>query len=290
MNLKSIVLPETYNYIACFLTLACNYDCRYCINLLHRGKRGAPRIISGREWVSSINKIRPSADIPVTLQGGEPSLHPDFLWIINNIDPEHPIDILTNLSFDVEKFIKLINPRRLTRKSPYASIRVSYHPQFMEIEELISRVLRMKEAGFSMGVYGILHPEFELLIREAQMKCRNVGIDFRTKEFLGEFEGVAFGKYRYSGAVSGRRIGSCICRTSELLLAPDGNIFKCHRDLYEGETPIGNILDDAFAINDVYHRCDRYGLCNPCDVKIKTNRFQEYGHVSVDIKEISCEV
>ena len=30
--------------------------------------------------------------------------------------------------------------------------------------------------------------------------------------------------------------------------------------------------------------CDVYGHCNPCDIKVKTNRFQEFGHTSVQIE------
>jgi len=37
---------------------------------------------------------------------------------------------------------------------------------------------------------------------------------------------------------------------------------------------------------DEYRECYFYGDCNPCDVKIKTNRFQQYGHTSVDIIDI----
>jgi len=64
------------------------------------------------------------------------------------------------------------------------------------------------------------------------------------------------------------------CRTTELLIDPGGDVFRCHRDLYSGETPIGNILDPEFYIDEGFRECDSYGFCNPCDVKLKTNRFQ----------------
>ena len=37
---------------------------------------------------------------------------------------------------------------------------------------------------------------------------------------------------------------------------------------------------------DEYRDCYVYGDCNPCDVKVKTNRFQQFGHTSVDIIDI----
>jgi hypothetical protein len=68
-----------------------------------------------------------------------------------------------------------------------------------------------------------------------------------------------------------------------------GSIYRCHSDLYEGRAPVGNILDPAFQIQEVFRLCDYFGHCNPCDVKLKTNRFQQFGHTSVEIKELTEE-
>ena len=63
-------------------------------------------------------------------------------------------------------------------------------------------------------------------------------------------------------------------------------MYRCHSDLYESRTAIGSVLDDSFNIQDIYRPCYVFGHCNPCDIKVKTNRFQEFGHTSVDIKNI----
>ena len=115
--------------------------------------------------------------------------------------------------------------------------------------------------------------------------CMGKGIDFRLKEFLGWHDGKLYGSYRYEDACKGIASDkNHLCKTSELLIAPDGNIFNCHAHLYKSNNSIGNI--DNFVLKEVYRPCEEYGTCNPCDVKVKTNRFQEYGHTSVDIKEI----
>ena len=79
----------------------------------------------------------------------------------------------------------------------------------------------------------------------------------------------------------------CLCCTSELIVGPDGNVFGCHHDLYKNFAPIGNLLETDFAIEDGFRECNQFGDCNPCDIKIKTNRFQIYGHTSVEIKDIT---
>lgn len=281
--MKDILIPKTYNYIAAFLTFRCNYKCSYCINYFEVKK--LPREeMSGKDWVKGINRIVSRDDLPVTLQGGEPTIHKDFFYIVNHIKPELNIDILTNLQFDVDEFIRNVEPERIKRQSPYASIRVSYHPEVMDLEETIQKTLKMLDAGFSIGVWGVLHPKQEKLILEAQSKCKNLGIDFRTKEFLGEYKGKLYGTYLYEGACDKKHKERMLCKTTELIINSNGNIYRCHSDLYANRKPIGHLLDPNFKIEDKFRECDFYGHCNPCDIKIKTNRFQRFGHTSVEIK------
>jgi len=282
-NLPPIKMPENYNYIAVFLFMGCNLHCSYCINNYEAGKY-LKQIMNGDDWIKALNRIESRDDLPITLQGGEPSLHPDFIKIINNVKKELHIDILTNLQFDVDKFIKEVDPNRLKRNAPYASIRVSYHPEQMKLEPLIEKVLKMQNAGFSIGIWGVLHPVWEKHILEAQKICKEKGIDFRTKEFLGEYNGKIYGTYKYPDAVSKKIRKTVLCKTTELIIGPTGHIYKCHSDLYERRAPIGHILDPEFQIEDIFRECSWYGHCNPCDIKVKTNRFQIYGHTSVEIK------
>ena len=110
-------IPPDFNYIGCFLTFACPYDCWFCIN---RESFLSPRPIRpGAEWVAFINQF--DGDVPFTLQGGEPTCHPDFHQIVNETKP--PINLLTNLSFDVDKFIATVDPARFQRRVPSCTSR-----------------------------------------------------------------------------------------------------------------------------------------------------------------------
>ncbi len=283
-GMKPVVIPAHYNYIAAFLTLACNLKCSYCINRFG-GDGFVKARLTGEQWVAGLNRIVSRPDLPITLQGGEPSLHKDFIHILNNLKPGLNIDILTNLQFDADEFIDKVDPARIKRDAPYASIRVSFHPSEMELEPLAKKVLKLQDAGFSIGIWGVLHPSQEKLIRDAQEYCQGLGIDFRFKEFLGEHEGVMHGTYKYEGACSQEFERKVLCKTTELIMGSDGSVYRCHSDLYEGRQAVGNIIDPAFELEDIYRVCEVYGRCNPCDIKVKTNRFQQFGHTSVDIKE-----
>ena len=277
------MLPASYNYIGAFLTLGCNLRCSYCINgfgTLSRSRRQ----LSAEEWVWGWKRLRSRPDLPITLQGGEPSLHPGFYRLINGLRPETALDLLTNCQFAPDLFMARVPARRLKRDAPYASIRVSYHPEAMDLAPLIAKVTAMLDRGYSVGVWAVEHPAQTEAVAEAELRCRSAGIDFRRKEFLGIHQGTRHGSYTYEGAVANGTKARVECRTSELLIGPTGDLYRCHADLYADRAPYGHLLDPALRIEETFRPCAVYGSCNPCDVKTKTNRFQEFGHTSVEIR------
>ncbi|WP_459934507.1 radical SAM protein [Fundidesulfovibrio butyratiphilus] len=290
--LGAIRPTERHNYVAFFLTLRCNLHCPWCINLHDGGSRAdmSKRTMDADDWIRAANRLALRPDLPLTLQGGEPTLHPGFYRLVNEIKPEIKCDLLTNMRFDVEEFIANVPPERFTREAPYAPIRVSYHPGQNDIEELLAKYFRLVEAGFRVGLYGILHPDPGKRghIESTMARCLGLGVDFRTKEYLGEWDGALHGHYLYPGAVMGGRRRSCRCRTGELLVDPAGGVYKCHSDLLAGRASYAHILDPDFteANIDEFRDCACFGECNPCDVKVKTNRFQQFGHTSVEIVDL----
>lgn len=289
------MIQENPKYISAFLTMRCNLNCGFCLNALDKSQefdRTKFEEISGKKWVDSLNKIE-SQEVPVTFSGGEVFLHKDFIYILNNLKPELNIDILTNLQWGkkgIKRFICEVNPERVKRNSPYASIRVSYHPEQMgNGEKLVEDTRRLQDAGFSIGIWSVLYPSPEQLsaINQMQFRCRDKGIEFRLKEYTGRYKGEFYGDYsKYPRAVDSKNLRKCLCKTSELLIGPNGNVYKCHRDLFREESPIGSMLDPNFQIKAEYRECSKYGECHPCDVKVKTDYKQHLGHTSVGIIEI----
>ena len=292
---KKVKIPSTYKYISAFLTMRCNLNCSFCLNAFDKNfDRKSFGEISGEQWVEALNKTESRSDVPITLTGGEPSLHKDFIYIINNLKPELNIDLLTNLSWGgkgLEKFISEVDPDRIKRDAPYASIRVSYHPEQMGSGiKLVKNAKKLQDAGFSIGIWSVLYPSPKQLsaINQMQFICKDAKIDFRIKEFTGEYKGEIYGDYsKFPGSTfNSKKTLQCMCKTTELLMGPDGNVYRCHRDAFAGENPVGNIISPDFKIKDIFRPCDKYGQCHPCDVKVKTNYKQELGHTSVEIKNI----
>jgi hypothetical protein len=289
--LAPIAARADHNYVAFFLTLGCGLRCPYCINLHEMGAGAArPSVphMGPDAWVRAADRMRLRPDLPITLQGGEPTSYHGFYRIVAEADPVLKMDLLTNMQFDVEEFVARVPVERFTRDAPYAPIRVTYHPGQNELPDLVRKTHRLSDAGFRVGLYGILHPEPELArpVREAQALCAREGLDFRFKEFLGTWRGRLHGTYRYAGAVSGGEALTCECRTSEWLVSPTGHVHRCHTDLYDSLNPLGHILDLDLSADllDPFRPCSIYGHCNPCDTKVKTDRFQRWGHTSVTIR------
>lgn len=288
--MNKIAIPTHYNYIALFLTLSCNLKCPYCINLNEGGasrKSVVRNYIEPQTWINFINRLDiKSPDLPITLQGGEPTLYPHFYELVNGINDDFKLDLLTNLMFDEDEFIEKINPKKFTRDAKYAAIRASYHPNQNDINIMIKKHDKLKKAGFYVGIYSVLTPQNKAHIEIVMKECLDRGVDFRVKEYLG-FDGVKWhGSYKFPEAISGSCNKFCECKTTELLISPAGLIYRCHSDLYEKRAPVADISDPNYQLEDIFRPCIVYGHCNPCDIKIKTNRYQNFGHTSVEIRQI----
>lgn len=243
--------------------------------------------MAGADWTSAINRLILPPDLPVTLQGGEPTTHKDFVAIVNGIRPDIHLDLLTNFERPLKEWLYKTDPARWRREAPYAPIRISWHRGQHALNELLDKVLEAQKRHYPVGVWTVDHPEYREEVRQAQLQAWNMGIDFRLKEFLGPWEGEIHGTFRYPAAVDSHVLRFCECRTSELLIAPDGHVYRCHSDVYAARFPIGHILDNQIPLIGQDLPCAVYGKCNSCDIKLKYNRFQEEGHSSVAIRNIS---
>lgn len=275
--MNEIILPPEVNYIAVFLTLRCNLKCSYCIN--HYGDFTMPQEMSPEDWIKGLSRITTRPDLPLSLQGGEPTIYNGFYKIVNALHFQHKyMDLLTNGMFDLRDFCSQVPINIFRREAKYASIRFSYHSKMSPIA-LALKVWEMQNRGYEVGIWGI--DNNSQLNRPMKHLCDCLNIDFREKEFLSDKSGT----YKYPDALTGRKKDGKLvwCKTSEMLIGPSGHIFKCHRDLYNNSDWIGHILDSNLP-EFVFRECNNYGVCNPCDVKLKTNRLQEGGHCSVEIK------
>jgi MoaA/NifB/PqqE/SkfB family radical SAM enzyme len=257
-----MLIPNYYNYIALFLTMRCTYNCSYCINWKLPYKEQ-----SGYYWIDNLNKL--DTDLSITIGGGEPTVHKDFYKIIRGL--RHKVEVLTNLSFDVKEFASELTPSMFNTNRLFAPIRVSFHSEFMDVSTTITKLDYLINKGFKIGLYCVdtdeNKPAIELFKR---LLTNQSGCTFETKPLL---DNTIKQKPKQDKFV--------LCRTKELLLAPNGNIFRCHRDLYKNENVIDNIATVKELSTD-FRTCNNYLECHPCDTKIKRDRFGNQGYCAIE--------
>jgi len=280
--LKEVRLPKGIIHVGAYLTFRCAYNCSYCIN--HQGTLKVRRELLLSQWIDGLNRLQIERDwmIPIALQGGEPSVYPGYLTVIKNLKDELYIDMLTNLDFDVIEFMDEIPPERMQRDVPYASIRATYHPGKIEINEFVGKIFNLQNKKYSVEAYGINHPD--LFYFEILEKCRNLGVSFIKKEFFGVHNKKLYGTYKYHPDTMQGGTKKVECRTIQLLIGPNGDIHRCHRDLFCGENSLGNILDKDLKIEFKYRKCRNFGECSYVDVRMKTDRFGKKAICRVEIR------
>ena len=278
-----IVVPKRYSYCEAYLVLRCGFHCPWCINVHGELKRNRKEL-SGREWVIGLNNLKIDG-LPVTLGGGEPTMHPAFFDILNNVNQK--FDLLTNASFDLKKFLKRTNPDMfyVGGEAYYKSIRISFHPGQSDAKRIIDASMRLSDAGYSVGIFGTNYPDNLRANNEFAEKARRAGIFFFIRDYLGFYNDRLYGDFFYIDALNGNRKPR-MCRTEELLIGPEGDVYQCHKRLYEGNRPVGNILNMAYEIEDVFRPCLEFGTCNECDVKKKLGPDLTKNKCSIEIKGI----
>jgi len=280
-----VKIPEQITYVEAYLTMRCNLGCSYCINA-HSGVARTRKELSAKEWIDVLNRLD-FGHLHLTFGGGEPTLHKEFFDILRGLRSDIKVDLLTNLTFDVLNFAINTTPERFgnNEMEAYRSIRVSYHPDYMDAEQLVHKIQILQDLNYKIGIFGINHPLNVSANMHMAELARKHSVYFFVKDFLGDYQGNLFGYFKYPDAIA-KQQKKCYCRTRELLIAPDGQLYKCHRDLYHNEFPIANITDEDLKIEYKFRHCDQFGFCNPCDIKLKTNRFLQMGSCSVDIEMI----
>ena len=257
-------VSKDYNYIGLFLTMRCTYNCSYCINWKLSYKEE-----SGDFWIDNLNNL--DTDLSITIGGGEPTLHKDFYSIIKGL--RHKVELLTNLSFNVKQFVSELSPIMFNMNRPFAPIRASFHSEFMDTQVTLSKINYLIDSGFKVGLYCVDTEENKHAIELFRRVISDMnGCSFETKPLLDN-----------TVKKETKQDKLILCRTRELLLAPNGSVFRCHRDLYKNENIIGNIATMK-KIDTDFRTCNNYLECHPCDTKIKRDRFGNPGYCAVERK------
>ncbi len=269
---KVIEAPFDY-YFGVFLNLSCSLPCAYCVQKISLPGQPVARypLLSGREWVDALNSIsgrtkkrflRHTKRKKISITGGEPSIHPDFAYILNNLDKDWKITVTSN--FTSPFFDKDVRCLRQIRRRSNLKFNASYHFMYTPIEKFIENVKKVKRAGFDLhSLFMVAHPGNMKEVEECRLRLLKIHKVVKLQRFFGRHEGKLYPSedaynisceqedgirnYKAYGEGFGQ-FGKrdVYCRMKKVLFAPNGDIYNCHYKLYTGhKDKFGNILDPS---------------------------------------------
>lgn len=163
------------------ITYECNYKCSYCFFWKDRKERYPPTGVCrySEIWNSIFEKYW---SCHIRFSGGEPFVYPNFIDLVAMLLERHTVDITTNLTFDIEMFLKKISPGGV-------SLSASFHPEFVGIEQFLDKVMLLNRKGFPTGIAFVAYPSHLKDLERYKSFVEKAGMLFKIIPFMGQFEG-----------------------------------------------------------------------------------------------------
>jgi len=257
----------------------CNFRCPYCWFYKEWAKMSVRNLdLSPDEWMVHWKRIYDRyGEVKVEIVGGEPFIYPDFIELVRKLSDMHLVKITTNLSGDVERFVKQVSPERV-------NLDLNYHMLFMDLDTVIKKAKILNNAGFKSGVCFLAYPPQMEYIDRLSKVFRQAGINFALAAFWGEHEGKKYPdaytqeerdmmrpylgdinrlSYHLNAASPKGKLCKAGCKYADI--QADGNVVRCSP---LGDRSIGNITDEGFQL-----------LENPLPCEAETCSSNEYDNL-----------
>jgi Tfp pilus assembly protein PilF/MoaA/NifB/PqqE/SkfB family radical SAM enzyme len=167
----------------------CNYRCSYCYapKPEHPDLKTKPHykaVYPGIKCILSAWDViaEKYGNCRIRLDGGEPSVYPNFLELVRKLSKKHHLQINTNLSFDTDIFVKDIDP---------GAVRIdgSLHPEYLSADEYASKIKTLRKNGFKVVVSYVGYPPFLRSLEEYKKKAEDAGAVFIIHPYSGDYKG-----------------------------------------------------------------------------------------------------
>jgi len=274
-----------------FATWKCNYKCNYC---WQEATRDSYRKVKNADktpgdWIDAFLRLSPSE---FYISGGEPSVLPGIIEVVNGIGCVIPIKMTSNLgnSFDVDNWIKKVSPDHIDY------VTFSFHPTQQSWEEYRSKIRRFAHAfgGHKVGTELVMHsdqkkfePNIRSLHEELDLRIMNIDTYYKQPTTFPPRPGKEAKKCPNLDSVISRlkRYGSdktkpiyCSAGVNRINVDPLGDAYTCMSAIDRSKmfgrfalphySPIGNVFDQSFSLNKDPVLCWESYRCSACDVAI----------------------
>jgi MoaA/NifB/PqqE/SkfB family radical SAM enzyme len=288
-----------------FTTMACNYHCHYCWEVQaqdHGEFKPGPWDKTADRWVAAWNRLRPNV---LDVTGGEPFLLPWLVDFYQRLDPAIRCGMTTNISHDLTQFVQKIPPER------FINITCSWHPSDNGTKThpnnlylFTGRLLMLKERGYPVQVNYVAWPEQQWLIADFKKWFEDHGVRFHVDPYSGiayypftatdaeeenvrKYTGPDRVQHEWTQKYGKNYRVDCSGGIHHINVQPDGSAWRCILDRQLMINPLGNILDEDFALLEQPRTCDEHWRCPGCDRdKVRVNFVGEQPYPGLPVVEV----
>ncbi len=222
-----------------------------------------------KPWRKLYERYGPAS---IELIGGEPFIYPHFTELIKELSRMYTIGITTNLSVDVEDFIKQVDTSKV-------KVTPTFHPLFADFDKFSKRILFLKESGIGSHIFYLAYPPQIKLIKYYSEKFRDLGVPMEVLTFWGQYNDKTYPQnyteeekeliQPYLSKREGEKfqlepkeVKGKLCQAGQIYanIKADGSTFRCGgRDAQL----IGNLFSNDFKLLDEPSPC-KSEFC-PCN-------------------------
>lgn len=269
---KFYVNKKFFNW---YLHYSCNFRCPYCWFYKSWAEISKRNIyLSPKEWMAHWQRVYDKyGSVHIEITGGEPFIYPHFTELVKELSRIHSVGIITNLSVEVEDFIKAVDASKV-------NVTPTFHPFFANFDKFSRKALLLKEGGICSHIFYLAYPPQVRLVKYYSEKFSSLGVPMEVLPFQGQYNGKSYPQdytqeekrqiEPYLGYGGRERIQpqanqakGRLCRAGEVYsnIKSDGSVFRCGGHDQDEES-IGNLLNNDFKLLDEPSFC-KSDFC-PC--------------------------
>lgn len=245
-------------FIDFIITQKCTYSCLYCSQSKNQTKQkhsaSKSTIENFLKFLDTIDK-----DFEITITGGEAMLHPDFLYLIDEIKHKNfKINLITNFSFQIEKYIQVFN----ILGSSLNKYDISFHLDelsktyndtnilFEKLSCFLSSKPKNTEVNFFIPLFNINLKNEELINSIVSFADKNnIKYSFQKIRFLNsELKNSNYQKYLIKETPLNSYGYLCYAGCKSAIIYENGDVYRCYSSRFAKTNYIGNINNKNFCL------------------------------------------
>jgi len=243
------------------LCYTCNYRCPYCGVWKNRSEKDI--VLTAGEWQVIWDRIYDVyGSCHIYMSGGEPSFYPHFYDLVLMLIQRHSVEVCTNLSWDIERFIPNIPAGTL-------KIAATFHPTFARFDDFFKKAVKAKEYLPNRQIYYVAHSGQIKEMPERSRRFKGQGIDLiplplrgdgyvlnsnEEKKIIEEISPYRGDKIEYQLQRISPKGKLCRAGAHYAVIRAHGAVDRCSQ-YNTGE--VGNIADSDFKLFSEPRKCDK---------------------------------